>query len=340
MPSRAWTALAAFALSACALPAEPTAVVVGAAASKPPTCNPRVCGSPTVIMDCTYFSRLHSLGLPNNDGTRIVDVRRADNVALRLIAKPDRLVGLDPVTGAVLAEHQGLVGTRLTLWAEGALRTVTIAFVSTEATAEHFQIGGKPSIEAYDFAFVPIGLAALTSVRAIVYSGDEYDPLTLQVSVGPDSRNWMTVACRHSLPFALHTLGHTSAASQRLGVQTTVAKRQAMTHALSANVCGTGMSFATASEPITLTESQGMVPASSPYQDASTSTEAVWSATGAVCVDVPRMAGTTTTTATLLSAIAAECGRALPSCASLGRAWQDAGDVITGNPAAGGGQGL
>jgi len=245
-------------------------------------CTPPNCGRPTVIEPgCTFFWRLNSNGLPNDHNASMVEVRRADGREMRLLAVVDRLRGVDSATNATLAEHQDLVGTTIIVSVHGSRRTITIDLVTT---GEHFQVGAQSSIEAYDMSFVPLTSngTATTKVRMIVFTGDDYDPVTKHVQMGNPAAGWMNFACIHSTLYEMHTLGHTAAASIRLGIQTTIAKRQALFDALTGNVCDLGLTWAAPSQPITLVESQSLLPVTSRYLAPSASYESIWTANGAV----------------------------------------------------------
>jgi hypothetical protein len=174
---------------------------------------------------------------------------------------------------------------------------------------------------------------ATTTVRTIVFTGDDYDPVTGHVHIGDPAAGWMNFACLHSAPYKMHMLGHTSAASIRLGIQTTIAKRQALWNALTGNVCDLALTWSSPSQPITMDESQSLLPVTSPYQAPSASNESIWTANGAACLDMPRMATSEAARQDILDSIAAYCGRRLPSCSAMLAQWTLWGTVLTGNPA-------
>lgn len=296
-------------------------------------CMPSVCGSHSpALLECTYFSLLSSEGVANDQDVRIISVHRADGTAMRLIADLDRLRGVHPTTGAPLAEHGQLEGTVIIAMMGTATRTITIEHVAL--ADERFWVGAFSRVEAYDLAYTPAtGVGAPQHVRAIAFTGDLYDPMTKQVSVGPATEGWINFACKDSTLYRQHLLGHTEAAQTRLGIATTLAKRQAMLNALTMNACGTGRTWTADAEPLTLTESQLLLPSSSPYQVAPATYEAIWKASGAVCVNVPRLATSAAMVTETLAAMSAECGAPMPPCTSAMLAnWQLYGEVVTGNP--------
>jgi hypothetical protein len=326
--------LAVVLVAACASGTEPERTGSGVASVGGSGCNPKVCGGLNpLLLDCVYFSRLSLAGLPNDHGVKIVSVRRADNTPMRLIADLDRLRGVDPVTGAVLAEHEALIGTVIHVSVAGSLQQIVIDHVT--AAGARFWVGAQSRIETYDLSYTVPGSSGppLTLLRAIVFTGDSYDPITKQITIGPATQGWIHIACPDSIVAKMHQIGHTSAASQRLGIVTTLAKRQAVLNAFTMNACGTGVVFTSPDEPITLSESQHLLPPTSPLQVPAVTVEAIWGPDGAVCLDVPRLANSSAAIALMVSAIAAECGAALPSCSALTGNWTTHGSALTGNPA-------
>jgi len=298
------------------------------------TCMPNVCGSslPTMF-ECTYFWKLHSGGLSNDLGVHIVAVHRADGTAMRLIAEADRLRGVDPTTGVALADHAQLEGTVIIVTDNVTTRTITIRHVAL--ADEHFLVGSLAAVEAYDVAYTPAsGIGAPLQVRVIAFTGDLYDPLTKRITVGPPTQGWINFACKGNTLYRQHVLGHTEAAQTRLGIATTLPKRQAMLNALAMNACGTGRTWSNDAEPITLSESQHLLPPTSPYQAPPVSFEAIWTADRAVCVNIPRLATNASMVTETLSWMAIECGAPMPACTSaMLEKWSATGDIVTGNPA-------
>jgi len=344
---------AVLAVPACIPPddLEPRAVVQANATD--PQCPQDDCGNGnSPVINGVYFWMLSSFGAGNDQGVKISSVERYDGTAMRLIAEGDRLRGVHPVTNAPLADHQALLNTRITVSVDGLLYRIRIGYVTSSSTSlpqddhEHFWVGARTAVEAYEFYYTPLSdpnrretplcmpLAddpENPGIRAIVFTGDNYDPVTKKITLGAATSGWMNIACHKSAPYKMHLIGHTTAASSRLGIWTTLDKRQAMLNAWTMNACGTGTAFTIQGTPITLTESQFLLPATSPFQMAPVATEAIWGPKGAVCLDTPRVPSGTTLEEQLAN-IQDECGLVLPSCSSMLTTWTSSGSVLTGTP--------
>jgi hypothetical protein len=332
MPNPRVARLAVVLVAACSSDPAPDRTGTGVVLIGGSGCSPSVCGDLNpMLLDCAYFSRLSSTGLPNDHGVKIVSVVRADGTAMRLIAELDRLRGVHPVTGAALADHEALVGTVITVSVADSLQHIVIDRVTAQGA--HFWVGAQSSIETYDLSYTVPGVSGppVTMLRVIAFTGDSYDPISKQVTIG--TRGWINFACPGSITAKMHLIGHTSAAAQRLGITTTLAKRQSVLNAFTMNACGTGVVFTSASEPITLSESQHLLPPTSPLQAPRVTVEAIWGPDGAVCLDVPRLANSAAMVGVMANAIEAECGAALPSCSALIADWPAYGSALTGNPA-------
>lgn len=310
-------------------------------------CPPDGCGGNSPVVGGVYFWQLHigSLpGLANEKGVRITGITNAGGNPLQFrLADGDRLLGVDPVTGAVLAEGTTLLGTRIALDVNGVPYELRIDWA---APSESFWVGAPLPIWQYSFRYRPLpseqnpgrterwrplcseGDGDPTLVHAMVFGGDRYDPETKQITVGPETRGWMNIACAESAIYKMHKIGHTSAAQSRLGLVTTVAQRRAMLNAWTSNVCGTGEAFTQQGEPITLSDALGWF-GKPPYNGAPSSREAIWNEDGAVCLNVHRLHEDDDK---IYDKMKAACGGSLPpSCDKLGGIWTAHGHVRTGN---------
>jgi hypothetical protein len=295
------------------------------------------CGGNSPVVDGVFFWRLHLGGLANPEGVVITDVRAPGWIPMRLeLVDGDRLRGVDPTTGRLMLEHEGLEGTTIAVSVGGTSQTITIRSVGAEA----FWVGGA-QVETYDFVYRPAGdpqtETALCSegdgdpgkLHALVFGGDLYHPRTKNIMLVPMTSGWVNIACGESAVYKMHKIGYTTAAQARLGISTTLSQRKAMFNAWTANVCGTGRSFTEPGEWIALRERFNLLPSTSPYLVPTQSYEAIWDADGAVCLDIPRLGDAPG----IRSEIQAECGGTLPpSCSGLLHSWTTNGDVLTGNP--------
>lgn len=343
--------VAALAASAC-LPADDLELgrTVQAQVAEPTQCDDDGCGAGnSPVIDGVYFWNLNSDEEPNDRGVSISKVLRNDNKVMRLIAVGDRLRGVDPISGVTLAEGAGLVGTRILVSVNRAPHAITISYVSTPAEAETFWIEPYHKVETYKFRFAPVGemtsrpLCSLASdgpddqmIRAIVFTGDRYNPVTKEITLGAVTSGWINFACKDSAPYKMHLSGHTTVAGMRLGLVTSLAKRRAMLNAWTMNACGTGKAFTVSGTRITLFESQHLVGQwPSPFHDNPATLESIWSATRALCMNVHRLALDPIYPAIQLD-MARECAR-LPPCSTIlgDKDWTDFdefGYVVTGTP--------
>jgi hypothetical protein len=318
-------------------------------ATQAETCTTNVCGENSPVIGGVAFAELHLGGQTNSQGVRISGVVSPSAVPMALqLVEGDRLRGVVTGTGEVL-EHDDLSGSRIDVTVNGASFEIYLRVALSEefwVRPELLPTTATFPIEMYDLRYHLIDsprIQALCSegdgdpkrLTALVFAGDLYNPDTKAITVGPETDGWLNIACTGSAVYKMHKSAHTSAAQARLGIPTTLAQRRAMLNAWTANVCGNGRSFTRAGKPITLHESIGLLPPSSPYHLPSSSIEAVWTEGGAVCLDVPRRANEVDG---LKAEILAECAKAghpiLESCGDwgVGDGWAAHGHVLTGTP--------
>jgi len=356
MPSlRPLALLAVIAAPACVPAREPETAESIQLVQPPPQCTQEECGGPnTPVVDGVPFWDLNSDGAPNDHQVAIVDVRRADHARMKLIASGDTLLGVDPDTGATMAAGTALIDTRITVRAHGKRFDIRIGYVSPTSTVdEWFWIPPYDRVEAYEFYYSPaLDTSApslvhdeqplcsagkndptIPKIRAIVFTGDVYDPDRKTVTIVDPVKGWINIACWMSLPYKLHLLGHTSAANTRLGIGTPQPKRQALMRAISMTACDNSISYTTPGTLITMHESQNLLPPTSDYLDPTAKYEAIWNADGAVCMSWQRKATSDDDYAQRRALIESQCGHAIPPCSLLTLwTWPAWGSVLTGVP--------
>ena len=265
-------------------------------------CPPDGCGGNSPVIDGVYFWRLHVGGKPNPEGVRITGVKKANGEKMKLeavAAEGDRLRGMSLGSPVLVTEHAGLIGTRIAISLDGKPYEILINAVAPDE--RFWAVAGATTIESYELLYSPLSAderpRPLCSedddqparLRALVFTGDLYNPRTKEITVGAETNGWLNIACERSAIYKMHKIGYTTAAQGRLGKATSVPQRRAMLNAWTSNVCGTGRSFTLPGEPLTLYESLGIQLATSPYVVNPTEThEAIWSETGAVCLDTHR----------------------------------------------------
>ncbi|HET9990017.1 MAG TPA: ADYC domain-containing protein [Kofleriaceae bacterium] len=263
-------------------------------------CDTWACGtnSPTVG-DGLVFDELDSSGRPNASGLAIVGAYTADHTPIQLSVKRDVLSG----TSAWGRVYQGLalVGTIIKLHrASGGDYELLLArynetsfWAGNPKAVPFFEIQAR---KAGDQKFTEYACKydALTddpywtSIRhsAVVFEGDHYDPV-LKTVVDTYGSTVFNVACAGTTPAKLHLLRHTNAGAWDLSTglrlyPTTVAVRQTMLKLLTADYCGTGVSYTVDGTPLAYADSTGS------WWMPGTTTEAIWGPSGAICLDTGR----------------------------------------------------
>lgn len=209
-------------------------------------CRGNICGGDHIPLGIHVWSPPCSGGAAGPKAARITSVqdRRGASMKLRLV-DGDRLLGVDPAGGGVIAEHGGLIGARIGVSVDGVSHELVIRGA---APSERFRLGAQLPIEAYEFASRPLdggpeaplcsaGVGDPIAVPAIVFGGDLYDLATGAITVGPATNGWLNVACAGSAIYAMHELGYTSAAQSRLGIATTLEQRRAKLAEWASDAC-------------------------------------------------------------------------------------------------------
>jgi hypothetical protein len=326
--------------SEMASPADEVGVSSFTSALEVDPCRPNACGANKAELDGTVVWQLALQEAGTTKGPGIASAHRRDGapMLLRLAPEGDRLIGVSPETGDVIAERADLDGTKIQVRVSGKSYKI---FIRRVAPAEQrFWAGAQLPIETYDFMYRPpsggperplcaAGRERPSMIHAIVLGDEHYDPTTQQIGEGSTRRNRIDLACAESPMYQQHRSGYTAVAQARLGVSKTLAQRQAMLNAWTSNVCGTGVLFTRPGEPLVVRDGRGVFGAPS-HAGAKQSREAIWDEHGAVCLDVHRLEQDVPQIRGLLKQA---CGHALPGpCEGLPGAWTDHGLVMTSNP--------
>jgi hypothetical protein len=281
--------------------------------------------------DGLFFHELHPLGYPNTVGVQLERFESGTGAPLQLQVVGHELFGIDP--GGSARHGSDLVNARFILSKDGATYVVRIAAIDRTS----FWVGDTGQVPIYTFVYTrpsePNRERAVCTTRdtehgvpttvALVFTGDRYDAVRKTVTDG--AAGWFNVACAGSAMAKMHLLRHT-AAGQAPGYTTTVYQRQAMLKMLTDDVCGTGRSFTVDGEDVKYTDRRGW----HPLPSVTGTTESIWTDRGAICLDEPRRQ--LEDGPGVAAAIAAECGRVLPSCAAIEATWQLFGYGYTKNP--------
>jgi len=191
----------------------------------------------------------------------------------------------------------------------GMAHTILIAAVGSVT----MPVGAAEKVPVYQMTYtnakqpVPQPLCAGGENEAITFSGDRYDAATKTIiATGDETRGWINIACQGTALAKMFLNRHTEV-SQR--VATTRAERQAVLKMLTGDVCGDGTAFTVAGQPLLWKDQKNVTT----FMAAPASIEAVWSDTGAVCLNEPRRPE-------FAAEIAAHCGR-LPRCSDSTRGY-------------------
>ena len=116
--------------------------------------------------------------------------------------------------------------------------------------------------------------------KMVMIIGDRYQTSTLRLGMG--RVDLVTLTCAYTAIGKMHLLRHTSTTGNASPDQ-----RTAMLKMLTADYCGTGRSFTHDGQPLRFQDRVGLIPvdANVGYPNA---LEAIWSAAGAVCLNLPR----------------------------------------------------
>jgi hypothetical protein len=337
---------------ACTEP-EPTLEAVYAA---PEQCGPNGCGDNSPVIHGVYFGELNELpGIANGDGVSITSVMSANAEPMLLQVDGDRLIGVDaddPTTQ--LAAGPGLVDTRIYLDVNGHEYVIRIS--AWHAAPNLFWVGaGSPTTEYYDFVYSPLAnqhvekelcseaLNGPDMIHAFVFTGDRYDPTTKVITEGLPALHWFNIACFGSATAKLYLTGHANASADKLGLdpKPTVKQRRAMLNAWTSNVCGTGQAFTYQGEPLVMRDSMDLIRHAHPssWEDLNppATYEAIWDASGAVCLNDHRLEDEDLEEGEhfdplIRRRIRQYCSLPRP-CSALDLAtWKSRGHVLTGNP--------
>ena len=122
-----------------------------------------------------------------------------------------------------------------------------------------------------------------------MFTGDRYDRsnLTVTATTKDTSGNWFNIACAGNVLSKLFLNRHTDA-SQTPGAPTTLEQRQAMLKMYTSDLCNTGQAFTKQGTPLRWQNPSGTLHNAAP---AYLNREALWTSTGALCLDTHRLHG-------------------------------------------------
>jgi hypothetical protein len=337
--------LVASTLAACAVD-DPESVDL-AKSKERDVCPTSECGENSPVIDGVPFYELSRTGIPNPQGFRIAAFLDEYGQPVELDVIGTELVGRDKRGNVVVSGSDLQSATLLVDGPKGARYEIHVVEISTmDYWAQ--PLGPTPDdVTTYYLAVtgtvlgdIPVPLCSTPPaggwpggdvLNAIAFKHDRYDVENKEVITGAAAEDWLTIACAGSAPAKMHLTRHTESGALD-GYATTQQQRQAMFKMFTANACGRH-SFTVAGEPLRYRDAQGLM--TTTWTDVDTM-ETVWSADGAVCLDVHRLDVPTQASpeqaAAILDDLLVECGGARPpTCESLGitpDTWQDLGYYV------------
>lgn len=296
------------------------------------TCTSSNCGASgnSPVIDGVWFWRLHTGGIANPEGFRILDARLASGNLVNLRVTGSRLWA-ESIGGGTPDEYSGnaLVNARIRVGRAGLVRVIVLEarvvenYWGTGTAHESWRLGYQPDVPGGG-GHAPTPLCANRDgdpavMTATIFAGELYTPETRTIIDG--AAGWFNVACEYSAPWKLHRMGYSRAANADLGIVTRIGERQAMFKAWTATMCGTH-GF-TAPGTLLAVDEVHARPLPAEYQ-ADGPVEAIWDANGIVCLGTPRLVER--------DEVEATCGRAFRTCDAWQREWASHGTVITRVP--------
>ncbi len=280
------------------------------------------CGFNSAEVNGRSIRELNLDGAANSDGMRIVGFLAPLGILgnYNLDVEDDELVAVG--NGPTLRGH-ALLGATILVKKPGLLSLPLPITVAGYQEVPSWAAGAPP-VATYALLYPDISsllgfrnvchgsLLDTLATAATVLGGETYDLDTKVVQ--PDKPRWLTLACAGSAAAKLRFLNYGPQSDfDGEGHPATVAQRQATLKMLTADYCGTGTSYTANHTPLAWENADGTV--QPPYSVGPL--EAVWTASGALCLDHTRLPDVTV-----------QCN--LPTCAGLGL---DAGEWQTNLPA-------
>lgn len=302
------------------------------------------CGtnSPTVG-DGLMFDELDSTGVtPNRGGLVIVGAKAADGTPVWPYVSKDNLY-TKAVDGSRSYQGYELVGTIIRL-KHPTYGIYELLIDGYDKQTLSFWVGEYQTVPAYRFKARRLGESdkmwqyackydVLTSDphwtgvehHALVFQWDRYDPERKLVTETASDDPWFNIACAATAPAKMHLLRHTRAGSYgnagTIAYDTTIKQRDTMLKMLTADYCGSGLSFTVDGQPLVYRDNRHWYP----YYGYSTQ-EALWGPDGALCLDTPRRSTTYTR-----EYVNAKCGFDLPTCGPF-TGWESRAYVMSASP--------
>jgi hypothetical protein len=305
-----WIVGLLFASAACVSEPEPSVAVSPMSTARCPLWG---CGESAPTIDLAQsqelakpvqFHELHVDGMPNAEQISITGFQR-DGIRYHPHIEGSQLVATDAMGVTISGER--LTGAYFQLATPSGPYKIYITKVSPLATSDvRFWTGPASPIETYELAYTsatttylrplcanPPGYESgeapdkrwMQPLQAILYTGDRYDAdhkLVIE-STYEASTGWFNIACAGSALAKLHLNRHTTAGTF-LDYVTSASQRQAMLKMYVSDLCGNGHTWTSNGAPLHWTNTPGW----SKLDGNEFAAEALWTETGAQCLDVHR----------------------------------------------------
>lgn len=326
--------LLAGALGCVDLPADDAGAPVGTTEQALIDCATWVCGSNSPVISGLSFHELNTRGLANAEGFSVIGLVQG-GLGYQLVVEAGRIYGR---SGSLQLSGQELVGSQIWLRLGAkvfAIRITAVGSVKTfarlggaQGTLETYQLdtaelaGGAPATDWRNLCSNPprrdnLDVMGMNTVQAVVFEGERIDKTTKTISTALDT-SWFNIGCAGHALAKLAANGFTESARLAFGFNTSILDRQAFLRMLIADYCGTGRPFTVSGQPLQWMDWRGYTQyAISP---ANLELEARWTATGAACVNTPRVLANPSQLALQTLGnnvgwdILVECGRIPPAC--------------------------
>jgi hypothetical protein len=220
-------------------------------------------------------------GAPNAAGFAVMGARKG-GVPYSVEATGASIVARPLAAGSPRLEGSALVGLEFDL-RDAADRRYRLRVAATDTTP--FWAEPREGVRTYALTYAaaasePRPLCTTGINEAILFAGDRYEGLAV-VATGAATSGWINIACARTALAKLYLTRHTEA-SQR--IVTARAERQAMLKMFSADICGDGTPLTVQGQPLLWADAKGITT----FAGTPANIEAIWTDSGAVCLDIPR----------------------------------------------------
>jgi ADYC domain len=257
------------------------------------------CGFNSAEVNGRAIRELNLDGVANSAGVKIVGFVAPLGLLgnYQLDVEGDELVAKK--TGAATLRGLGLIGATILVKEPGLLSLPISITIAGYSGADSWSDAGA-DVPTYALVYPDLGSLTGTSnvcvgdlldvlaTSATVLGDETYDLTDKEVNAGMD--RWFTIACAGSAAGKLRFMNYGPQSDfDGAGHAASVSARQAALKMVTADYCGTGVSYTTNGTPLQYEDAAGTVAVAGPFGDV----EAIWTEDGAICLDATRVANTT-----------------------------------------------